>query len=92
MNTEPGYEAAILLAFVRAHSDTNADGRVYAFNDVRMTESHRDMLDRWTRLDVVPLRKLDPFLVRYDLHLSELELWAHANYGRDGWVDEFEAA
>lgn len=77
MSDDGAYSASLVCAFVRALQD---DG-------LRLTSSHRDMLERWSARETVTLAKVDAFLHRYGLMTWELEHWATENYGGTGYLD-----
>lgn len=86
MRLKPGFERHVVLAYL-IHRGTLAEDRLTFFNEHRVTDSHRDMVDRWRLLDVVPLERFDAFLLKYDVMLWEFELWALERYGRDAFID-----
>lgn len=80
MTDDGAYESVIVYAFVGAHL---LDGRL---NKIRLTASHRDMLERWSARQTVSLAKVDAFLHRYGLMTGELEDWATHQHGRTGYL------
>lgn len=90
MKYEEGYEAMIVVAFIKDNATKHADGRIWELNNSRVTDSNRDTIDRWAKREgTIPLGKLDEFLMKYGLMLFELEQYALEHYGRDGFVDPY---
>jgi hypothetical protein len=87
MRDTTGYEPEIVFAFIEAYALMRGDGEIEYLNDVRLTDSRRETLRRWRTKEFIPLSGIDEFLMKHDLMLSELEQWAIANFGRDGFVD-----
>lgn len=81
-----GYDGPILQAFLTAHGERRADGKLVALNGRKLSESNREMVARWAELERVDLSKVDRFLQRHDLWTLELEVWAYEHHGWEGYV------
>ncbi len=85
--TVAGYETEILKAFVLEHGITRDDGELASLNEVACSYSTRKKLVGWWERPLIPMDRVDRFLMEHDLMLFELEYWAQDHYGRDGYLD-----
>lgn len=82
-----GYEAPLVCGFLREFAEYDGDCLV-AINGVRVLPSRRKTFERWERDGgVVPMSRVDAYLLSHDLMLFELEMWANEHYGYDGTGD-----
>ncbi len=85
--TIAGYETEILKAFVQAHGFQRDDGEIHSLNEIQCSYSTRKKLTGWWEQTLIPMDRVDRFLMEHDLMLFELEYWAQEHYGRDGYLD-----
>lgn len=83
-SARPSYETRVVQAFIKAHLD---DTGLY-LNDVRYRAAQRDKAERWEKKELVPMEKVDEFLMHHDLMLFELEMWAQEHLDTTGFVDD----
>jgi hypothetical protein len=84
-----GYEAPIVVAFIRSEATADDHGRIVEINGIRLIGQDRATLKRWEQSSsTIELRHVDRFLMRYDLMTAHLEDFGRDHFGRDGWVDD----
>lgn len=89
IDDDTGYDPERVWAFVETHGHIREDGRVLRLNKRTVRETHRNMLERWRRVDVglAPLGRWDEILVEADLALWEYEQWERDTYGNLSYRD-----
>lgn len=91
-DTESGYDAAIVFAWLNEHCTQTEEGRYTSICRRFLEETHRDTFDRWKQYAVVPLERWDEILCFYRLELWEFETWAEEHHGWNGYLPSSEAA
>lgn len=92
VETEAGYEPAIVFGYLTQFATVRDDGRYLTFAGKLLEDTHRDTFDRWFARETgepwprIPLDRWDEILCNYGVALWEFEDWAEHHYGRNGFL------